>query len=114
MRIALPSRGSSLDAPVSPAFGRCQFFLFVDTESGHAEAIPNPYEHAERDAGVQAAQLAVDHGVEAVITPLIGQYAQLVLEEAGVTIYELELESGQSVLEHFRSGRLEAFGVDEE
>lgn len=114
MRIALPSTGSSLNAPISPAFGRCQFFLFVDTESGLSEAVPNPYEHDQRDAGVHAAQLTVDHGAEAVITPLIGQYAQHVLGEAGVTIYQLELESGQSVLDHFRSGRLEAFGVDKE
>lgn len=109
MRIALPSQGSSLDAPASPAFGRCRFFLFVDTESGLAEAVPNPYQHAERDAGVQAAQLTVDHGAEAVITPLIGQYARRILEEAGVTIYELKLESGRTVLDDFRSGRLAAW-----
>lgn len=113
MRIALPSKGSTLDAPMSPTFGRCRFFLFVDTESGHVESMPNPHEHAERDAGVQAAQLVVDKGAEAVITPLIGQYAQRVLEEAGVTICELELESGQRVLDRFRSGRLQTLGGDQ-
>lgn len=110
MRIVLPSKGSTLDAPMSPTFGRCPFFLFVDTDSGHVETVPNPHEHAERDAGVQAAQLAVDNGAEAVITPLIGQYAQQVLEDAGVTIYELQLEGGQRVLDRFHSGELQSLG----
>jgi predicted Fe-Mo cluster-binding NifX family protein len=85
---------------------RCPFFLFVETDSGHTEVLPNPATALLEDAGLQAARFVVEHGVQAVIAAMIGQYAQQVLQEAEVTIYEPELPSGQQVVDSLRSGKL--------
>jgi predicted Fe-Mo cluster-binding NifX family protein len=107
MKIAIPSQGSNLDAPVTLRFSRCPFFLFVETDSGHSEALPNPAMGLLENAGIQAARFVVEHGAQAVIAVMIGQYAQQILQEAGVTIYELELPSGQQAVDRLRLGKLQ-------
>lgn len=107
MKIAIPSQGATLTAPVSLRFSRCAFFLFVETDSGQTEALPNPALNLLEDAGIQAARFVVEHGVEAVVTVMIGQYAQQVLQEANVTIYEPKLPSGQQVVESLQLGELQ-------
>lgn len=106
MKIAIPSQGTNLNAPVNLRFSRCPFFLFVETDNGQTEALPNPALGLLEDAGLQAARFIVAHGAQVVIAAMIGQYAQQVLQEANVTIYEPELPSGQQVVESLRSGRL--------
>jgi predicted Fe-Mo cluster-binding NifX family protein len=96
----------NLNAPVSLRFSRCPFFLFVETDSGQAEALPNPALGLLEDAGLQAARFVVAHGVQAVLAAMIGRHAQRVLQEAGITIYEPDLPSGQQVVDSLRSGRL--------
>ena len=105
MRIAIPSQGTNLSASISLRFSRCLFFLFVETDSGQIEARPNPAAGLLGDAGLQAARFVVEHGAQAVIAAMIGQYAQQVLQEANVTIYEPDLPSGQLVVDPLRSGR---------
>ncbi len=99
MRIAIPSQGTNLSAPFSLRFSRCPFFLFVETDNGQVEALPNPALGLLEDAGLRAARFVVEHGAQSVIAAIIGQYAQQVLQEAGVTIYEPELPSGQQVVD---------------
>ena len=42
MKICVTSTGPSLDAPVDPRFGRCQYFMIVDSETMEYEAMQNP------------------------------------------------------------------------
>ena len=107
MKIAIPAQDSTLTAPISLRFSRCAFFLLVETDSGQIEALSNPAMGLLEDAGIQAAQFVVEHNAEAVIALMIGQYAQRVLEEAGVSIYEPKLPSGQQVVESLRLGELQ-------
>jgi predicted Fe-Mo cluster-binding NifX family protein len=78
----------------------------VETDSGHTEALPNPAMGLLEDAGLQAARFVVEHGAQAVIAAMIGKYAQQVLQEANITIYEPNLPSGQQVVDSLRSGAL--------
>ena len=41
MKICLSSQGNTLDSQVDPRFGRCQYFIIVDTETLAFEAIKN-------------------------------------------------------------------------
>jgi len=108
MKVAIPVQGSDLDAPVNLRFGRCQSFLFVDTASDHTEVQPNPAIDNLKDAGLQAARFVLENDVQAVIVVMIGQEAQLALQAANVTVYELKPESGRQALEYLRSNRLQA------
>jgi|GEM_PF-2676289 len=42
MKICVTSTGPSMDAPVDPRFGRCQYFMIVGSETMEYEAMPNP------------------------------------------------------------------------
>ena len=59
MKIAVTSTGPSLDDQVETRFGRCPYFLIVDTDSLGVEAIENPNTAVGGGAGVQSAQADV-------------------------------------------------------
>jgi predicted Fe-Mo cluster-binding NifX family protein len=40
MKIAVSAIGDNLDAQLDPRFGRCLYFIFVDTESMEFDAMP--------------------------------------------------------------------------
>jgi len=86
MKIAVTSQGPDLNSPVDPRFGRCQYFIIIDTDTMEYEAISNPALNATGGAGVQAAQLVVSKGVRAVLTGEVGPNAEYALSSAGVQI----------------------------
>ena len=57
MKIAVTSTGPTLDDDVEARFGRCQYFLIVDSETMQTEAIENPNIALGGGAGIQSAQL---------------------------------------------------------
>ena len=42
MKIAGTAKGKTLDDQVDPRFGRCPYFLFLDTQTLKAEVVENP------------------------------------------------------------------------
>ena len=67
MKICVTAVSASLDSQVDPRFGRCAYFIIVDASSMKFEALPNVSAGAMHGAGVQAAQMAVNKEVQAVI-----------------------------------------------
>ncbi len=86
MKIAISATGLTLDADVDPRFGRCQYFIIADTETGSFEALENSSASAGGGAGIATAQEIVKKGVEAVLTGNCGPNAHGVLASAGVKI----------------------------
>lgn len=87
MKVCITSTGRDLDAKMDPRFGRCQLFLFVDTETKDTEAIENPAAMSGGGAGTKAAQLVAEQGVQAVLTGNVGPNAYAALEAAGIKIF---------------------------
>jgi predicted Fe-Mo cluster-binding NifX family protein len=111
MRIVVTAAGAGLNAPASPVFGRCPMYIFVDTETMQFEAVENPAVGAPGGAGIQAAQLVVERGAQAVITGNVGPNAFRVLQSAGVPVHLFgEGTVGQAV-EAYREGKLAAAGA---
>jgi predicted Fe-Mo cluster-binding NifX family protein len=106
MKIVVPSNGRTLDAPVSPVFGRCPTYVFVDMETMDYEAIDNPAESAPGGAGIQAAQFVVAQGAQAVVGGNVGPNAIDVLQAANVPMYLFAGESVQQAVEAFKRGEL--------
>jgi predicted Fe-Mo cluster-binding NifX family protein len=42
MKICVTSQGDNLDAQVDPRFGRCKYFIIVNTDTLEFEAVKNP------------------------------------------------------------------------
>jgi len=56
MRICVTSQGDNLDSTVDPRFGRCQYFIIVDTDSLEFKAIENPNVSGMGGVGIKSAQ----------------------------------------------------------
>ena len=77
MKICVTADGDNLDARVDARFGRCKYFLFIDTDTMEYEAVENPYREAPQGAGVQSAQLVVNKGAKKIITEKIDDLHKL-------------------------------------
>jgi len=89
MRIAVSASGDSLDSNVDPRFGRCAYFIIVETEGNEIishDVVSNQAVQAMRGAGVQAAQTVANEGVEVVMTGNIGPNAFNVLSQTGIKV----------------------------
>jgi predicted Fe-Mo cluster-binding NifX family protein len=106
MKVAVSATGPSLDSPIDPRFGRCQYLLIVDSESLDFEAVENPAVMAPGGAGIQAAELAAGQGVEAVLTGNCGPNAFQVLSAAGIPVFVGASGSVRDVVEAYRKGKL--------
>lgn len=86
MVIAISATEGNMNATVDPRFGRAAWFLLVDPGSGQLiEAISNSAgQEAAHGAGISAAALVADKGVQAVLTGRVGPKAMAVLDKAGV------------------------------
>jgi len=107
MKIAVTSQGTNLDAFVDPRFGRCQYFLIIDTDALTVDAAANDSRSAASGAGIQAAQFIAEKGVKALITGSVGPNADAVLKSAGIAVYRGAGTVG-SVVEKFKAGKLPA------
>jgi predicted Fe-Mo cluster-binding NifX family protein len=79
MKAAISSSEPQLQSNIDPRFGRCAYFIFIDTDSGDWEAVPNANREAGGGAGIRTAQSIIDRGVEVVVTGNIGPNAMRVL-----------------------------------
>jgi predicted Fe-Mo cluster-binding NifX family protein len=106
MKIAVTASGEGLDAPASPVFGRCQWYVLVDTETMEVETLANPALAASGGAGVQAAQHIAGLGIQAVVTGNVGPNAYQVLNAAGVAVYLYTEGSVRQAIEALQAGQL--------
>jgi len=107
VKVVVSAMQQGLDADVSPVFGRCPVYVFLDTESMESESAPNPAMSAPGGAGIQAAQFAVSKGVTAVLTGNVGPNAFNVLQAAGVAIYPVTGGTVRQVVEALKAGTLQ-------
>jgi len=107
MKVAVSASGGSLEAQVDPRFGRCQYFVIVDTDTMTFETIPNPSANVTSGAGIQVAQAIVKKDVQAVITGSVGPNAFQVLSNAGIKIMTSASGTVREVVERFKKGQLQ-------
>jgi predicted Fe-Mo cluster-binding NifX family protein len=107
MIIAISSPDGKFDTEFSPRFGRCNFFIIVDTDTREWESKPNPAANARGGAGPQAVQFLSTTGVKAAITGRYGPNAFTTLKAAGIRAYIAGTGTPEELLDRFLSGTLE-------
>ena len=108
MKIAVPGSGKNMNASIAQNFGRAPYFLIVDADSMQYEIIENAAVNAGGGAGIKAAQIIVDSGVEVLIAPRCGQNAANVLTPAGVKLVKAVPGTITEVVDLYKQGKLEA------
>ena len=110
MKICVSASSDSLDANVDSRFGRCPYFVVVDSETMEFSAILNDSNNAAHGAGIQAAQTAANMGVKVVITGNVGPNAFNVLSATGIKIVTGVSGSIRDAVEKYKSGQLKETG----
>ncbi len=111
MKVCVSAGVNSLDAEVDPRFGRCPYFVIVDSESMQFEAIPNVASGAMGGAGIQAAQVIAGKGAKVLITGNVGPNAFQALYAAGIKIVTGASGTVREVVEKYKRGELSEAGA---
>lgn len=106
MKVVVSSTGKDLDAQIDPRFGRCAYFIIVDTDTMAYEALDNANLALGGGAGIQSAQLVASKGAKVAITGNCGPNAVRTLAAAGVEVIVGQSGSVRRAVEDFKAGRL--------
>jgi predicted Fe-Mo cluster-binding NifX family protein len=106
-KICVTSSGPTLESAVDPRFGRCAYFIIVDSETLAFEAISNDAATASGGAGIRAAQTVAAQNVEAVLTGSVGPNAFPALQDSNIKILSGVSGTVRSVVENYGSGTFE-------
>ena len=106
MKIAISAAGQNLESSIDERFGRCRYFIILETDDMRYEVIENANADLSTSAGIQSASLVASKGVEAVITGNCGPKAMQVF--AATTIEVIIGQHGlvKDVVEKFKRGDL--------
>ncbi|UCG12303.1 MAG: NifB/NifX family molybdenum-iron cluster-binding protein [Deltaproteobacteria bacterium] len=107
MKVAISSTGQDLDAEVDPRFGRCRYFVIVDCATKAFEVLDNQAAMLSGGAGIQAAQMVINAGVDAVITGNLGPNGADTLAAAGVKTHLGASGTGREVLQQYKTSQLQ-------
>ncbi len=107
MKICFSSTGIDLESELDLRFGRCYYFLIVNTETEEIKAIENEGGISAHGAGVSAAQQVAKEDVDVVVTGNIGPNAMKILEGSDIKIFRGEADTIKSNLEKYKENRIE-------
>ena len=107
MRVAVSSTGNKLDSQIDPRFGRCAYFLIIETDDMSFEVFNNE-NIALGGAGIQSAQFVASKGVNTVLTGNCGPNAVRTLRAAGIELFVGQTGTIKQAVERFKNGELTA------
>ncbi|RLB37387.1 MAG: dinitrogenase iron-molybdenum cofactor biosynthesis protein, partial [Deltaproteobacteria bacterium] len=106
MKVAVSSTGKDLDSQIDPRFGRCAYFLIIDTDDMSFEVFDNENIALGGGAGIQSAQFVASKGAKVVITGNCGPNAVRTLNAAGIEVIVGQSGTVREAVERFRKGQL--------
>lgn len=106
MKLAISSTGKDLNSELDPRFGRCPYFVIVDTDTMEFEAIDNSSAMQSGGAGISAAQLIAGKKANVVLTGSCGPNAFEALSSAGIKVISGLSGSINDAIKKYNSGQL--------
>jgi len=107
MKIAISSTGPDLESEVDPRFGRCQYFMIVDSYDMSFEAVANTNMSQGSGVGIQSAKVVADKGAKAVLTGNVGPNAHQVLSAAGLDVMTGVSGTVREAAQQYKNGQLQ-------
>ena len=106
MKVVISATGRDLESTVDERFGRCRYFIIVETDDMSYETVDNVNADLSTSAGIQAASYVANTGAEAVITGNCGPKAMQVFAETNIRIILGQQGTIKDVLQKFKDGAL--------
>jgi predicted Fe-Mo cluster-binding NifX family protein len=114
MKIAISTTGKTLDSPVEPRFGRSPGYILFDTDTQDLQYLDNAaQQRLAQGAGIQAAQMVIDAGAEALITGQVGPKAAQVLDQSKIRIYGAAGGTVREAIDALTENRLNPLSADD-
>jgi predicted Fe-Mo cluster-binding NifX family protein len=110
VKICVTAAGPDPDAAIDPKFGRCPYFVIVDSETMEHEAVQNLSMDASSGAGIQAAQTVSGKGAGVVITGHLGPNAVQTLTAAGIKMMTGASGTVRDAAQQYMNGELSEAG----
>jgi predicted Fe-Mo cluster-binding NifX family protein len=107
MKVAVSSTGKNLDSAIDPRFGRCSWFLIIETGDMSLEAFSNESVALGGGAGIQSAQVIVSRGAAVLLTGNCGPNAMSALSAAGVQVFLGQTGTVREAVERYKKGELD-------
>ncbi|MCD6545449.1 MAG: NifB/NifX family molybdenum-iron cluster-binding protein [Thermotogae bacterium] len=105
-KIAVPSKGKTLDSMVDDRFARARNFIIYDSEEKEIVEIVNNETDQAHGMGPKIVQLLESKKVKTVIAPSVGLNAFESLKTAGIEIYLFSNGTVKEALEKLDHGEL--------
>ncbi len=110
MKIAVSAKSEGLNAKIDDRFGRCEYFVIVDSETADVKTIENEAKHEGAGAGGKAVRALSQNGVDVVIAPELGPKAVTAIKAFEIKAFKKdEFETVGDVVEAYKAGKLEEF-----
>lgn len=106
MKVAVSSSGRDLSAQLDPRFGRCRYFLIIDTQDMSFEVFENENATLGGGAGIQSAQFVASKGAKAILTGNCGPNAMQTCSAAGIQVYVGQSGSAKNIVDKYKNGEL--------
>jgi predicted Fe-Mo cluster-binding NifX family protein len=106
MKIAISSTGKDMNSQIDPRFGRCAYFMILQTDDMSFEVIENEFKSLGGGAGIQAAGFVHSKEVKAVLTGNCGPNAMNVFDECKVQVFPVQSGLIKDCVEQFKKGGL--------
>jgi predicted Fe-Mo cluster-binding NifX family protein len=109
MKICVATTKGGLEDNVSPIFGRCPAYTFVEVEGKeikNTEVVQNQFAGAAGGAGIQASQFVAGSGSNVVIAGSYGPNALPILNQAGIKIVSMQGISVKDAVMKYLNGEL--------
>ncbi|MCD4806820.1 MAG: NifB/NifX family molybdenum-iron cluster-binding protein [Methanococcoides sp.] len=111
MKICVTATDKNIDAALDPRFGRCPYFVLIDSETMEFKAFDNTAASAPGGAGIQAAQNISDKGIDVLLTGSVGPNAFPILTAAGIKVMAGASGSVKDAIHQYKEGELNETGA---
>jgi len=106
MKICVTSQGENLDFSIDSRFGRCEYFIFINSDTLEHKSIKNPNIDSAGGAGIQSGQMMSEEGVKVVLTGNMGPNAFNILKSAKIQVITNLSGTVKEAINKFKKGEL--------
>lgn len=107
MKVAVSSTGKNLTSQIDPRFGRCAYFMIVETDDMSFEAFDNENIALSGGAGIQSATFMSSKDVAAILTGNCGPNAMKTLSAAGIKVFTGQAGTVKEAVERYKTSTLQ-------
>ncbi|MBC2711823.1 MAG: NifB/NifX family molybdenum-iron cluster-binding protein [Desulfosarcina sp.] len=112
MKVAVSATGKNLESSIDERFGRCRYFIIVETDDMSYEVVENANADLSTSAGIQSASFVASTGAEAVITGNCGPKAMQVFSSTSIKVILGQSGMIRNAVENYKKGALSPSAIE--